>query len=160
MTQLNNVTFLCLLRDSSNSVPFISAISFWSLPDGFCNANVAAILGEGVYFKTKYRLNFGGNELVRYVAQIILITIQWFLQASSNNYRLEKQKSLNGSENRVLINLLTWFIWPDRLSIVWTCNDLLLSVMDHSLIFGTELLWDSFASGNAAFRPQGVLDFL
>jgi hypothetical protein len=76
MTQLNNVTFLCLLRDSSNSVPFISAISFWSLPDGFCNANVAAILGEGVYFKTKYRLNFGGNDLVRYVAQIILITIQ------------------------------------------------------------------------------------
>jgi hypothetical protein len=76
MTQLNNVSFLCLLRDSSNSVPFISAISFWSLPDGFCNANVAAILGEGVYFKTKYRLNFGGNDLIRYVAQNILITIQ------------------------------------------------------------------------------------
>jgi hypothetical protein len=48
MTQLNNVTFLCLLRDSSNSVPFISAISFWSLPDGFWNVNGAAILGEGV----------------------------------------------------------------------------------------------------------------
>jgi hypothetical protein len=66
MTQLNNVTFLCLLRDSSNSVPFISAISFWSLPDGLWNANVAAVLGEGVYLKTKYRLNFGGSDLVRY----------------------------------------------------------------------------------------------
>jgi hypothetical protein len=76
MTQLNNVTFLCLLRDSSNSVPFISAISFWSLPDGLWNANVAAVLGEGVYLKTKYRLNFGGNDVVRYVAQIILITIK------------------------------------------------------------------------------------
>ncbi len=114
MTQLNNLTFLCLLRDSSNSVPFISAISFWSLPDGLWNANVAAVLGEGVYLKTKYRLNFGGSDLVRYVAQIILITIKWFLQVSSNNYRLEKQKSPNGSKNRVLINLLTWII-PDWL---------------------------------------------
>jgi hypothetical protein len=26
--------------------------------------------------KTKYRLNFGGSDLVRYVAQIILITIK------------------------------------------------------------------------------------
>jgi hypothetical protein len=66
MTQLNNVSFLCLLRDSSNSVPFISAISFWSLPDGFWNPNVAPILGEGVYLKTKYRLNFGGNDLIRH----------------------------------------------------------------------------------------------
>ncbi len=160
MTQLNNVTFLCLLRDSSNSVPFISAICFWSLPDGFWNANVAAILGEGVYFKTKYRLNIGGNDLVRYVTQIILITIQWFLQVSSNNYRLEKQKSPSGSENRVLINLLTWILWPGRLSLVWTCNNLLLSLMDQSPIFGTELLWESFPWGNAAFLPQGVLDFL
>ncbi len=75
-TRLNNLTFLCLLRDSTNSVPFISAISFLSLPDGFWNVNGAAILGEGVHLKTKYRLNFAGNELVRYVAQIILITIQ------------------------------------------------------------------------------------
>ncbi len=53
MTQLNNVTFLCLLRDSSNSVPFISAIFFWSLPDGFWNVNGAAILGEGVILQDK-----------------------------------------------------------------------------------------------------------
>jgi hypothetical protein len=46
-----------------------------TLPDGFWNVNGAAVLG-GVYFKKKYRLNFGGNELVRYLAQIILITIQ------------------------------------------------------------------------------------
>jgi hypothetical protein len=37
---------------------------------------VLEFLGEGVYFKAKHRLNFGGNELVRYVAQIIHITIQ------------------------------------------------------------------------------------
>jgi hypothetical protein len=110
--------------------------------------------------KTKYRLNFGGNDLVRYVAQIILITIQWFLQASSNNYRLEKQKSPTGWKNRVLINLLTLIIWPARLSLLWTCNNLLLSLMDHSPIFGTGLLWESFPWGHAAFWPQGVLDFL
>jgi hypothetical protein len=58
----NNVTFLCLLRDSSNSVPFISAISLSQLQDYFY------LLYYPTYFsETKYRLNFGGNGIIRYV---------------------------------------------------------------------------------------------
>jgi hypothetical protein len=65
----SNLTFLCLLRDSSNSVPFISAISFSFLPAGFFYSTVSGFLygTPGKYFETKYRLNFGGDGLVRYV---------------------------------------------------------------------------------------------
>ncbi|CAM6041542.1 unnamed protein product [Sphagnum compactum] len=68
VASVSNVTFLCLLRDSSNSVPFISAISFSFLPDGFFYSTVSAFLygTPGKYFETKYRLNFGGDGLVRY----------------------------------------------------------------------------------------------
>jgi hypothetical protein len=61
----NNVTFLCLLRDSSNSVPFISAISLSQLPNYYYE-------NEDYYpynfSETKYRLNFGGNGIIRYVS--------------------------------------------------------------------------------------------
>ncbi|CAK9872486.1 unnamed protein product [Sphagnum jensenii] len=62
-----SVIFLCLSRDSSNSVPFISAISLSSpLPANFYAPNDAIFLYERKYFHTKYRLNFGGDRLVRY----------------------------------------------------------------------------------------------
>ncbi|CAK9863549.1 unnamed protein product [Sphagnum jensenii] len=67
VSQLNtNQTFLCLLRDSSNSVPFISAISFSPLPNDFFYYASPSQLYEGHYVQTKYRLNFGGNRFVRY----------------------------------------------------------------------------------------------
>ncbi len=69
VVSVSNVTFLCLLRDSSNSVPFISAISFSFLPADFFSISVDRYLygTQGKYFETRYRLNFGGDGLVRYV---------------------------------------------------------------------------------------------
>jgi hypothetical protein len=69
VASVSNVTFLCLLRDSSNSVPFISAISFSLLPADFFDSPVFGFLygTPRQYFETKYRLNFGGDGLVRYV---------------------------------------------------------------------------------------------
>jgi hypothetical protein len=66
---VSNVTFLCLLRDSSNSVPFISAISISVLPGGYFYSELSDYLypTQRKYFETKYRLNFGGHGLVRYV---------------------------------------------------------------------------------------------
>ncbi len=60
-----NVTFLCLLRDSSNSVPFISAISLSELPNNYYESTDYS----PTYFsETKYRWNFGGNGIIRYVS--------------------------------------------------------------------------------------------
>jgi hypothetical protein len=69
LASVSSVTFLCLLRDSSNSVPFISAISFSVLPAQFFDRNVSDFLygTQRKYLETKYRLNFGGDGLVRYV---------------------------------------------------------------------------------------------
>ncbi|CAK9869304.1 unnamed protein product [Sphagnum jensenii] len=68
VASVSNVTFLCLLRDSSNSVPFISAISFSFLPADFFYSTVYGFLygTHSIYFETKYRLNFGGDGLVRH----------------------------------------------------------------------------------------------
>ncbi|CAK9869262.1 unnamed protein product [Sphagnum jensenii] len=68
VASVSNVTFLCLLRDSSNSVPFISAISFSFLPAVFFDSDVYGFLygTQRIYFETKYRLNFGGDGLVRH----------------------------------------------------------------------------------------------
>ncbi|CAK9237931.1 unnamed protein product [Sphagnum troendelagicum] len=68
VASVSNVTFLCLLRDSSNSVPFISAISFSFLPALFFDSDVYGFLygTQRIYFETKYRLNFGGDGLVRH----------------------------------------------------------------------------------------------
>jgi hypothetical protein len=78
-SQLNtNQTFLCLSRDSSNSVPFISAISFSPVPNDLLYSVSPSQLYEGHYLQTKYRLNFGGNRFIRYANQIMFIP-------SSNN---------------------------------------------------------------------------
>ncbi len=65
-----SATFLCLLRDSSNSIPFISAISFSPLPesDTFYGSSPSPP-NQGYYVQTKYRLNFGGNRFVRYASK-------------------------------------------------------------------------------------------
>jgi hypothetical protein len=59
----NNVTFLCLLRDSSNSVPFISAISLSQLPTYYYEE---VDYYPNNFSETKYRLNFGGNGIIRF----------------------------------------------------------------------------------------------
>ncbi len=64
-----NATFLCLLRDSSNSIPFISAISFSPLTDDFFYGYSPPPPNKGHYVQTKYRLNFGGNRFVRYASK-------------------------------------------------------------------------------------------
>ncbi|CAK9213884.1 unnamed protein product, partial [Sphagnum troendelagicum] len=68
VVSVSDVTFLCLLRDSSNSVPFISAISFSFVPADFFYSPVYGLLSgtHSIYFETKYRLNFGGDGLVRH----------------------------------------------------------------------------------------------
>jgi hypothetical protein len=68
----NNVTFLCLLRDSSNSVPFISAISLSQLSNDHYYESYGTFVSLFL-LETKYRLNFGGDGIVRYVNQIMLI---------------------------------------------------------------------------------------
>ncbi|CAK9869574.1 unnamed protein product [Sphagnum jensenii] len=57
-----NVTFLCLSRDITNSVPFISAIS---LVKSNPEAGFAENLYRGYYYLTKFRWNFGGNGIIR-----------------------------------------------------------------------------------------------
>jgi len=60
-----NVTFLCLLRDTTNAVPFISAISLVRCKP---EAHVLAhYLHMGYYYVTQFRWNFGGNGIIRYV---------------------------------------------------------------------------------------------
>jgi hypothetical protein len=59
-----NVTFLCLSRDITTSVPFISAISLVkSNPEPVFADN----LYKGYYYVTQFRWNFGGNGIIRYV---------------------------------------------------------------------------------------------
>ncbi|CAK9212186.1 unnamed protein product [Sphagnum troendelagicum] len=80
-----NVIFLCLLRDSTNSVPFIFAISFSFLQTDFFSTLDSDYL-YGIprkYFETKYRLNFSGDGLV-----------------SSQNFYLE----LSGTPGDCLLN--------------------------------------------------------
>ncbi len=67
VVSVSDVTFLCLVRDSSNSVPFISAISFSFLPAEFGDSTFLEYDTPLRYYETKYRLNFGGDGLVRYV---------------------------------------------------------------------------------------------
>ncbi|CAK9213888.1 unnamed protein product, partial [Sphagnum troendelagicum] len=92
VASVSDVTFLCLLRDSSNSVPFISAISFSCLPADFFYSTVYGFLygTHSIYFETKYRLNFGGDGLVRHPDDEFdryWFPIQWsnstFIQSSS-----------------------------------------------------------------------------
>jgi len=59
-----NVTLLCLSRDITNSVPFISAISL-------VKSNPEDVFADNLYMRyyyvTQFRGNFGGNGIIRYV---------------------------------------------------------------------------------------------
>jgi hypothetical protein len=75
-----NLTYLCLSRDSTNSVPFISAISLVHITDPLtiprsCSENVTVNgtaaadhnLNQGFYYITQGKWNFnGGNKIIRY----------------------------------------------------------------------------------------------
>jgi len=80
-----NLTYLCLSRDLTNSVPFISAISLvnitdpLTIPEKFSSENVtvnfvtvngtaeADNLYQRFYYMTQHKWNFnGGNKIIRY----------------------------------------------------------------------------------------------
>ncbi len=56
-----NFTFLCLSRDTTNTNPFISAISL-------VNVGGTPDIYERYYYLTQFRWNFGGNAIIRYVS--------------------------------------------------------------------------------------------
>jgi hypothetical protein len=63
-----NETFLCLSRDLTNSVPFISAISLVNITGNVTAASYFVdSIYMGYYYATQFRWNFGGNEIIRYV---------------------------------------------------------------------------------------------
>jgi hypothetical protein len=76
-----NVTFLCLSRDITNSVPFISAISL-------VKSNPEAVFAEnlyrGYYYVTQFRWNFGGNGIIRSPDDIA--DHYWFPVKSDSSY--------------------------------------------------------------------------
>ncbi|CAN5959541.1 unnamed protein product [Sphagnum jensenii] len=86
-----NVTFLCLSRDLTNSVPFISAISLVNI-----TGNVTAAyrfedtsrfednVYMGYYYVTQFRWNFGGNGIIRYPGDIV--DHYWFPIKSNSSY--------------------------------------------------------------------------
>ncbi|CAM6018927.1 unnamed protein product [Sphagnum balticum] len=76
-----NVTFLCLSRDITNSVPFISAIS---LVQSNPEAVFAGNLHRGYYYVTQFRWNFGGNGIIRYPDDIA--DHYWFPIKSGSSY--------------------------------------------------------------------------
>jgi hypothetical protein len=74
-----NLTYLCLSRDHTNSVPFISAISLVNITDpltipgsSFKNVTVYGTaegdnLYQRFYYMTQHKWNFnGGNKIIRY----------------------------------------------------------------------------------------------
>jgi hypothetical protein len=74
-----DLTYLCLSRDLTNSVPFISAISLVNITDPLTipgnsseNVTVSGTAGadnlyQGFYYMTQSRWNFnGGNKIIRY----------------------------------------------------------------------------------------------
>jgi hypothetical protein len=63
-----NKTFLCLSRDLTNSVPFISAISLVNITGNVTSASIFEDnVYMGYYYVTQFRWNFGGNGIIRYV---------------------------------------------------------------------------------------------
>jgi hypothetical protein len=62
------VTFLCLSRDLTNSVPFISAISLVNITGNVTAASAFEdVVYMGYYYVTQFRWNFGGDGIIRYV---------------------------------------------------------------------------------------------
>ncbi|CAK9262228.1 unnamed protein product [Sphagnum jensenii] len=76
-----NVTSLCLSRDLTNSVPFISAISLVNVT---APAPFADNIYMGYYYVTQFRWNFGGNGIIRYPADIV--DHYWFPIKSNSSY--------------------------------------------------------------------------
>ncbi|CAM6057671.1 unnamed protein product [Sphagnum tenellum] len=76
-----NVTFLCLSRDLTNSVPFISAISLVNVT---APAPFADNIYMGYYYVTQFRWNFGGNGIIRYPGDIV--DHYWFPIKSNSSY--------------------------------------------------------------------------
>jgi hypothetical protein len=64
----SNLTYLCLSRDLTNSVPFISAISL--VLANYQQSGLADVMTvniyEGFYYLMQFRWNFGGNGIIRY----------------------------------------------------------------------------------------------
>jgi hypothetical protein len=67
----SNLTYLCLSRDLTNSIPFISAISL--VLANYQQSELANVMTvniyEGFYYLTQFRWNFGGNGIIRYIHQ-------------------------------------------------------------------------------------------
>ncbi len=63
-----NVTFLCLSRELTNSVAFISAMSLVNITG---NVTAASAFEDnvymGYYYVAQFRWSFGGNGIIRYV---------------------------------------------------------------------------------------------
>lgn len=59
----SNVTYLCLVRDATNSPSFISAISLRPVTDVYDRFN--RYLAYTKYMTTQARINYGGSTLVR-----------------------------------------------------------------------------------------------
>ncbi|CAM6034643.1 unnamed protein product [Sphagnum compactum] len=80
-----NVTFLCLSRDLTNSVPFISAISLVNITG---NVTAPSAFEDnvymGYYYVTQFRWNFGGNGIIRYPGDIV--DHYWFPIKSNSSY--------------------------------------------------------------------------
>ncbi|KAH8942289.1 hypothetical protein BDL97_14G091000 [Sphagnum fallax] len=76
-----NVTFLCLSRDVTNSVPFISAISLVNVTGASAFEDN---LYMGYYYVTQFRWNFGGNGIIRYPGDIV--DHYWFPIKSNSSY--------------------------------------------------------------------------
>ncbi len=74
----SNLTYLCLSRDLTNSVPFVSATSF--VLANYQQSNLGnvmtVIIYEGFYYLTQFRWNFGGNRIIRYINQPKLCPFQ------------------------------------------------------------------------------------
>jgi Leucine-rich repeat (LRR) protein len=83
-TPQRNETFLCLSRDLTNSVPFISAISLVNITGNFTVADSPDGLYNGYYYVTQFRWNFGGNEIIRYPDDIF--DHYWFPIKSNSSY--------------------------------------------------------------------------
>lgn len=63
-----NVTYLCVIRTSPQSTPFISGISLkpaTAVSSGYAD-EFSQLLQQGIILKTLTRVNFGGTTLIRY----------------------------------------------------------------------------------------------
>jgi hypothetical protein len=112
---VSKVTFLCLLRDSSNSVPFISAISISVLPVGHFYSYLSDFLyaTQRKYVETKYRLNFGGHGLVRHPDDEF--DRYWFPIQGSNSTFIQSTSPLQTLVASKIVNIEGWWDQPPQI---------------------------------------------